>query len=291
MSYVPCVAKTWTAVVITGAAELADSLASFLIDLGAPGLQTEELGDTVRLTAHFSEPPAAEVIDTFCQSLPAAFPGVTAPQLRFESVAETAWAESWKEHFPPLVIGERLFVHPPWIDDVPAGRIAIRIDPGMAFGTGQHASTRGCLELLEEAVRETSATRVLDIGTGSGILAIAAAKLGAVEVCAVDTDPDACRVAIENAAANEVSERIGVFGSLESAKGTFEIILANLFAPQLVEMTEEIVQRLSPEGWLIGSGILKSEVSTVIDAWSAARLRLYAQRQEGEWVAVAFRGK
>lgn len=282
-------AKTWTAVVVSGAAELADSLASFLIDLGAPGLETEELGDTVRLTAHFSEPPSAQAVDTFCQSLAAAFPGVAAAQFRFESVAEAAWAESWKEHFPPLVIGRRLFVHPPWISDVPAGRISIRIDPGMAFGTGQHASTRGCLELLEEAMYAIRVARVLDIGSGSGILAIAAAKLGAERVCAVDIDPDACRVAIKNAAVNEVSEKIDVFDSLEAAKGTFEIILANLFAPQLVEMTEEIVRRVAPGGWLIGSGILANEVSTVIDAWSKAGLRLQAERPEDEWVTVAFR--
>ena len=284
-------AKTWTAITITGAAELADSLSSFLIDQGAPGLQTEDLGDLVRLTAHFCEPPPVEVVEAYCRALPAAFPGVAAPQVRFESVADAAWAESWKEHFPPIVVGERLFVHPPWTSDVPAGRIAIRIDPGMAFGTGQHATTRGCLELLEEAMRSIHVGRVLDIGTGSGILAIAAAKLGATSVCAVDTDPDACRVAIENAALNEVSEQIQVFDSLQAAQGTFDVVVANLFASQLVELAQPIRERVAAGGWAIGSGILLEEAPKVIDAWCDAGLELQARRLAGEWVTVGFRCK
>jgi ribosomal protein L11 methyltransferase len=159
----------------------------------------------------------------------------------------------------------------------------------MAFGTGQHASTRGCLELLEAAMRSTRATRVLDIGTGSGILAIAAVKLGAQEVCAVDTDTDACRVATENAAVNQVAGRIEVFDSLPAAGRTFDIILANLFAPQLVELTEEIAERLAPHGWLIGSGILLDEARSVVDAWSRMGLELHVRCAEAEWVTIAFR--
>jgi ribosomal protein L11 methyltransferase len=276
-------------VVVTGAADLADSVASFLLDQGAPGLQTEEIGDTVRLTAHFSEPPPAAVVDAFCQTLPEAFPGIAVPQVQYESVADAAWAESWKEHFPPLEVGDRMFVHPPWVSEIPAGRIGVRIDPCMAFGTGQHASTRGCLELLEEAMRSTRVSRVLDIGTGSGILAIAAAKLGAQEICAVDIDVDACRVAAENAAVNEVAEHIRVFDSLDAVKGTFEVVLANMFAPQLVELTHEITERLTPDGWAIGSGILLDEAGSVIDAWSGAGLRLHTRRPEAEWVTLAFR--
>jgi ribosomal protein L11 methyltransferase len=276
-------------VVIIGAAELTDSLASFLLDQGAPGLQTEELGDTVRLTAHFADPPPAEVVEAYCQALPAAFPGAGVPQVRFESVADATWAESWKEHFPALEVGDSLFVHPPWVSEIPTGRIGIRIDPGMAFGTGQHASTRGCLELLEVAMRSTRVTRVLDIGTGSGILAIAAAKLGAKEICAVDIDADACRVATENTVVNQVADVIQIADSLSAANGSFEVVLANMFAPQLVELTEEIVARLTPDGWAIGSGILLEEELSVVDAWSDAGLRLDARRPEAEWVTLAFR--
>lgn len=282
-------AKTWTAVVVIGATELADSLASFLLDQGAPGLQTEDLGETVRLTAHFADPPRADVVDAYCQALPAAFPGCGVPQVHFESIADAAWAESWKEHFPALEVGDRVFVHPPWMNDVPAGRLGIRLDPGMAFGTGQHASTRGCLELLEVAMRSTRIARVLDIGTGSGILAIAAAKLGAREICAVDIDADACRVATENATVNRVAERIRVCDSLEAADGRFDVILANLFAPQLVELTTQIIARLAPDGWAIGSGILVEEADSVVDAWSRAGLFLHTRRPEAEWVTLAFR--
>lgn len=280
---------TWTALIVTAPQELAEGLASFLMDHGAPGLMTEEFDDRVRMTAHFSGTVPTAALEDYCRHLAALFPLAAPPEIRVEAVPATAWAENWKEHFPPLAIGERLFVHPPWVTDVPAGRIGIVIDPGMAFGTGHHASTRGCLLLLERALQARPATRILDIGTGSGILAIAAAKLGVPEIWGVDVDPDACLVAKENAVINDVAGAVRIDASLDAALGTFDMALANLFAPQLVEFAPRIAALLRGDGLAIGSGILADEEASVVAAWSAVGLTSCDRHEEERWVTIGFR--
>lgn len=281
--------RAWKAVTVTTPADVADSLGSFLLDHGAPGLITEEDAGRVRLTAHFSsEPPLAE-LDDYLSYLHELHPGLPRATVDLREVCEESWADNWKENFPPLCIGERLFVHPPWIHDVPPGRSGIQIDPGMAFGTGQHESTRGCLLLLERAMRHGTSARVLDVGTGSGILAIAAAKLGSPEVWAIDVDPDACTVARENADINDVARAIHVADSLEEVPGQFDILLANLFAPQLVELAPRFLSFLRRNATLIGSGILAVEADSVCRAWTAAGLVETERHQENEWVTLAYR--
>lgn len=273
---------------VTAPAELAESIGSFLLDQGAPGLQTEEDGDWVCVTAHFGGEAPLAALGRFLDGLTDLFPGRARPEVRHTEVTDSGWAENWKEHFPPLEIGRRFFVHPPWITEVPAGRIGIVIDPGMAFGTGHHGSTAGCLRLLEEAMERRRADRVLDLGTGSGILAIAAAKLGTREILAVDIDPDACRIAAENAAANGVGDAIRFTERLSDAPGPFDLVVANLFAQQLVDLAGEIETRLAPGGQAIGSGILVDEAESVRDAWSAAGLEERASCAEERWVSLAF---
>ena len=274
---------------VTAPGELAEGVANFLIDRGAPGLQTEELNGSVRLTAHFEGDVPLPALERFCDALLELFPGAARPEVRLAPVSEAAWAENWKAHFPPLVIGKRMFVHPPWIAAIPEKRIAIEIDPGMAFGTGQHASTRGSLRLLERAMDGCSTPRVLDVGTGSGVLAIAAAKLGATDVWAIDIDLDAGRIAAANARVNHVSPTVHVGSRLEDTRGTFNIIVANLLAMQLVDLAPQLVPRLQPDGMLIGAGILANEVSSVSQAWVTSGLRPDARDQEQGWVALAFR--
>lgn len=281
--------KVWKAVTVTTPAGMADSLGSFLLDHGAPGLVTEESAGWVTLTAHFpGEPPLAE-IEIYLSGLHELFPAMERPTVALQDVCEESWADNWKENFPPLCTGERLFVHPPWVKEVPPGREGILIDPGMAFGTGQHASTRGCLVLLECAMGNHPGARVLDVGTGSGILAIAAAKLGSGDVWAVDIDPDACAVARENAEVNGVADVIHVGASLDAVPGRFDILLANLFAPQLVEFTPRFVSLLRGNATVIGSGILAEEADAVCRAWTAAGLTETGRHREDEWVTLAFR--
>jgi ribosomal protein L11 methyltransferase len=279
---------TWTAVIVIAAPPLADAIESFLLDHGAPGLETEERGEATHITAHFTGAPPLAELERYFDRLAELQPAVPRPRVETGTVTDSGWAENWKAHFPPLAIGERLFVHPPWISDVPAGRVSIVLDPGMAFGTGHHASTRGCLVLLEAALRTRPAARVLDLGTGSGILAIAARKLGAGEIWAIDIDPDACAVAAENAAVNGV-RGLHIGTELDAARGPFDIVLANLFAAQLVEFAPTIAGHLAPGGAAIGAGILAAEADAVATAWRRAGLVADdAWRDEG-WVALAYR--
>jgi len=280
---------TWTALTITAAADLADPLASFLLDRGAPGLQTEDAGGAVRIVAHFAGAAPLAELEVFVDALRDLYPHAPRPLLAVDAVADEAWAENWKQHFPPLSIGERLFVHPPWIADRPPGRIAIALDPGMAFGTGHHPSTRGCLVLLERALAGMRGARVLDLGTGSGLLAIAAAKLGAGEVWAIDTDPEACAVADANAQVNQVGDAIRIAADLAAVPGRFDVIAANLLAGLLVDLAAEIAAHLQPGGLAIGAGLLLAEIPTVRQAWRAAALADDGELDEDGWVALAAR--
>ena len=278
---------TWTAVTITAAAELAEPLGSFLLDRGAPGLETEDVGERVRITAHFAGAAPLAEIDAFVAAVREIVPGAAQPQIAVDTVTDRDWAENWKAHFPPLAIGQRLFVHPPWIDSIPAGRVPIVLDPGMAFGTGHHASTRGSLILLERALRDTAAARVLDFGTGSGILAIAAAKLGAAEVWGIDIDADACAIAAENAAVNGVAERVRIAAELAAVPGSFDVVVANLLANLLIDVAADIAARVRPGGVAIGAGILIEEAAAVRGAWRAAGLADLGEHADEGWVALA----
>jgi ribosomal protein L11 methyltransferase len=278
----------WTAVIVTAATELAEPLESFLLDRGAPGLQREEVDAGVRITAHFAGAPPLAALDVFAGALGELFPGLPRPAVAVEEVADESWADNWKAHFPPLAIGARLFVHPPWISAAP-GRIGIVLDPGMAFGTGHHASTRGCLVLLERALAAQPGARVLDLGTGSGILAIAAAALGACAVWAVDTDAEACAIAAQNARANRVEARIRIAPALDAVSERFDIVVANLLAGILIDLAAPIAARLRRGGTAIGAGVLVEEAAAVRRAWRTAGLADDGELAEEGWVALAAR--
>jgi ribosomal protein L11 methyltransferase len=278
---------TWTAVTVTAAAELAEPLESFLLDCVAPGLQTEDVGGDVRITAHF----AAAARWPSCglhRALGGLVPHAAAPRQRRQRRRQRLGGER-KAHFPPLAIGEHLFVHPPWVDTIPADRIGIVLDPGMAFGTGHHASTRGCLVLLERGLGAASGARVLDLGTGSGILAIAAAQLGAGEVWAVDVDPDACAIARQNARANQVDDALHIALDLAAVPGQFNVVLANLLAGLLIEHAGTIAARLRPRGLAIGAGLQLEEATAVRRAWRAAGLEDDGDYAEDGWAALGAR--
>jgi ribosomal protein L11 methyltransferase len=280
---------TWTAVTVTCDAALGEAVESFLLDQGAPGLQTEDAPEGMRITAHFAGAAPLAALEAYLDQLSAAHRDAPRPQVAVGEVTDDGWAENWKQHFPGLEVGTRLFIHPPWIEAIPAGRLGILLDPGMAFGTGHHASTRGCLELLEPALAARPAARVLDLGCGSGILAIAARKLGASAAVAIDIDPDACAIARENAAVNGVTAGLTVGEDLDAVPGVFEVVLANLFARQLVEFAPTIAARLTAGGVAIGAGILAAEADAVRAAWSATGLLADAEWSDEGWVALAYR--
>jgi len=205
-------------------------------------------------------------------------------------IREADWAEAWKAHFPVLRVGRRLVIRPTWRrhragpDDV-----VLSLDPGMAFGTGLHPTTRLCLARLEAVADRGFVTdaRVLDVGCGSGILSIAAARLGARSVLGVDTDPIAVEATTTNVARNRLARRIRARdGSLPSAEPPFDIILANLIASILITLAPGLAGELRPGGVLVASGIYVDRETDVRDAFVAAGLPVTGRDAEGDWVAL-----
>lgn len=213
---------------------------------------------------------------------------------------EEDWSNSWKEYFKPARIGKRLVIKPTW-EKFPAERedIILELDPGMAFGTGTHPSTRLCLETLEKIYfhegvfihqNRKKPFTVLDVGTGSGILSIAAAKLGAREVTAIDIDPQAVMVAAENLTLNKVEQSVSVSAAPLSLIGSsFDLIVANILAEALVKLAPELIERINPGGFLILSGILIEKERIVLDCYSALAFTLEEVAREGEWSCLTFR--
>jgi ribosomal protein L11 methyltransferase len=203
------------------------------------------------------------------------------------------WAESWKRHFKPITIGRSLLVKPSWSRRQPRpGQEVVILDPGLSFGTGQHPTTRFCLEQLLAWRRKEEEQAFLDIGTGSGILAIAAAKLGYGPVIAFDNDPEAVRRARENTQTNQVKRQVWLANRdltrLGVRTGRFAVVCANLIADLLLKERRRLLALVEPGGVLILAGILSSQFPEVCRAYQSRGARLACCRRQGEWESGAF---
>jgi ribosomal protein L11 methyltransferase len=217
--------------------------------------------------------------------------------LRIARLGEKDWAEAWKEHFYVQRIGQRLVIKPSWREYEPRqGDVVIEIDPGMAFGTGLHPTTRGCLLACERYVEDDMV--VLDVGAGSGILSIAAARLGAATVTALEIDQVAVDVARRNVAANGLDGRVRVLhGSLErlavpgedAAARSFGLVIANIIASVIVELAEGLRDAVAPGGQLVVSGIIDEREGWVRDSLDATGLELVEVMPEGDWRTMVWR--
>jgi len=207
--------------------------------------------------------------------------------LRVRSVDESAWAEAWKRDYVPQRIG-RVVIVPSWLEEpIAPDEVALRLDPGMAFGTGLHPTTRGCLTLLQAISPMPS--RVLDVGSGSGILALAALRLGAQRADCLDTDPVAVEATLANAAANGLADRVrAVAGTLppRPAGEPHPLVLANLVAAVLIELAEPLAAHVAPGGRLLASGIIEGRADEVLSALSSAGFVVEERLNDGEWVSL-----
>ncbi len=217
------------------------------------------------------------------------------PQAEFQEIADENWMAAWKDHYHPIPIGKKLLVLPAWIKQEDKSRIAVKIDPSMAFGTGTHPSTQLCLELVEDYTHPGEP--VIDIGCGSGILSIAAIKMGASRALAVDIDPASVKATLENGAANEVE------GSIETGQGSVAeilerkftlqnapVVLANILAPVLIRLFDAGMANLvAPGGVIILAGILAEQGESVQLAGESKGLVFVEQRQSGDWVALVMK--
>ena len=224
--------------------------------------------------------------------------GVEAPYTT-SRLRENDWATSWQKYYKPLAVGKRLYIVPEWErgEPAPEGRTALYLNPGLTFGTGSHASTRLCLEWLEEFVRPGG--RVLDLGCGSGILSVAALLLGAETALGVDIDPKAVDVAYENAALNGLGRDRCTFlagdiltgGSLgaELAREPWDLVLANIVADVIIPLSARAEELLAPGGAFLCSGIIDTRAGEVETALEGNGLRILSRKERDGWVALAAR--
>ena len=243
-------------------------------------------GDPVLVRAYLPASELGAVLTDDLRHSIAAFPGV---ELTARPIYEEDWAVSWREFFGVVDSGARCIVVPTWIEHEPRpGQLAIRLDPGQAFGTGHHETTRLCLLALDEAVRP--GTRVLDVGTGSGVLAIAAMKLGAQAVTAIDIDPIAAEVARANCAANGIGSEVSVTaGTLTPAHGgRYPLAVSNISTDANIALGPAFAQVVEPGGRLILSGILSPDGGRVQSAMAGRGFRLKAMRHERDWCLLEF---
>jgi ribosomal protein L11 methyltransferase len=222
------------------------------------------------------------------------------PAPQFKLIQEVNWVETWKQHYHPILVGTRLIVLPAWIEDYPEDRIPIRIELGMAFGTGTHPTTQLCLAMAEDFIAahpDPGQMQIIDIGCGSGILSIAGLLLGAKKALGVDIDAEAYRSSAENASLNGVSDRfeLGVGSVAEVKSGQFSIcqaqlVFANILAPILIKLLDEgLGELLMDDGCLILSGILAEQGQEMHEALLKHGFPVIEQRQIGDWLALSAR--
>ena len=274
----------WMRVSATATAELADDIAARLTSAGAIAVTLSAARDTARDVLE-PAPDATPLWDTVQVEglfrIDADLSPLAGIDIDVEFLADRDWSETWRDGIEPLRFG-RLLVMPRSSTSQPCPDDAVvRLDPGLAFGTGTHATTALCLERLARMPLE--GRRVLDVGSGSGILAIAAARLGATAV-AVDHDPQARRATLENARANGVE--IEIVRRLDTVDASFDVVLANLVAGTIGELSCDLVARLAPGGELVLSGILAGQVEWVMDAFSITEFRFDVPTIRDGWAML-----
>lgn len=271
-------------IIVRNAGGAAEALTGRLRDLGAEGFFEQE----ECMTAYFREGRTAEEIcrevegfrDVLRSSgLDAGF------TIETQTLPDQDWNETWKQSFAPIDVGERLTVIPSWLSP-DTDRIPVIIDPGTVFGTGHHVTTRTCLVLLEKYARLCAGQRFFDIGTGTGILAVAAARLGFRTVVAADTDPVAVGNARDNAALNGITDMDVHEGDIRAVQGTFDLITANLLSEILIQIAPEIASRLNPGGFAILSGMLDGQEDGVLAAMEGAGLALREKAAGENWISL-----
>ena len=275
---------------MTTAPDAAEAMAMRLIDLGARGAATTASEDAAVVTVHFPESADAfpmSSIETAIQSVDDAFGLGHQSRLERLVVDDARWQDAWKEYFKPIRIGRRLAVKPSWAElEAAPDEIVLEIDPQMAFGTGLHPTTQLCLRALEERVRPGDV--LADVGTGSGILAITAAKLGASRVDAVDNDSVAVQTAQANVELNGVAQQVSpVLGSgIPAVSNYYDLILANITGPAVVELASDALRALLPGGTYLASGFTGIREAEVEQGIAHAGFAIPTRSRQDEWICL-----
>ncbi len=287
-------AQSWTQLSVRASLANIDALANFLIERGAPGVVLKKNGLDAFFAAPLDGASLRGDINRFVGAIARLSPRASRPRLSWKIIGQGNWQHSWKRFIKPRRVGKSFWVTPPWISPPKfRRRRVITIEPGMAFGTGTHATTRDCMEFLEAAASRIAAKKfsALDVGTGSGILAIALTLLGAAEIRAIDNDPVALQVARDNLRANAVAHRARLSGAkLSALRRKFDIVVANLIAETILELAGDLQKRVAARGFLILSGIVRQKAGIITRAF-ASRFRVIKRKRSREWVTLLLQRK
>lgn len=271
---------------ISVAEESRDAIINRLSEMGSTGFHEK---DEMLLAYFEDQADIASICDSLERFSDVLRSSRLDPAFTFEYsiLPETDWNENWKKSFEPIDIGENLTIIPSWLTKT-TNRLSVIIDPGMVFGTGYHETSRACLVLMEKISKDSNRERCLDIGTGSGILAISAARLGYGHVTAIDIDPMAIDAAQRNVQENGLESVTVREGDIFSVDGQYDLIVANLLSGILIDIAPDIFSRLNPDGMAILSGMLSGQESNVIAAYEAHGLVLRETVTSGTWVTLVF---
>ncbi|MFS8854576.1 50S ribosomal protein L11 methyltransferase [Synechococcus sp. H55.2] len=290
----PDPAGAWWDLNIIAAPAQEDQIFWRLESFGCQGMASQAYGED-RISIHAYLPWfRATLLDLAALALrlrqDALVAGQPLPKLRWERIEAEDWSNSWKQHWQPEPVGDKLLICPAWLDPPPhPGRLLLRLDPGMAFGTGTHPTTQLCLESLEMRLEsgDPLAVTVADVGCGSGILSVAAALLGAKRVFAVDIDPLAVQATLQNRDLNGLTDRIVVAqGSLEHIPEVVDGLVCNILTEVILDMIPEFGLVVKKGGWLILSGILIEQAKLVAEMLEANEWVVAALWRRGEWCCL-----
>ena len=276
----------WVALRVEVASPAADAVVNFLVERGAPGVLTDDAAapGVVQLEAHVPEGDGtalAAALRAYLHDIASLDATWSAGPIEIAAVPAVDWESVFRTHHSPIAVGRRLLVAPPW--DVPEAvdREILVVEPGMAFGTGQHATTRTCLEEIEALVLAGGIGSALDVGTGSGILAAALARLGVPHVVALDVDEAVLPVARETLDRNGASRVRLVGGTVGAVRARFDLVVANILADTLIAEAHALSAVVAPGGWLVLSGLLADQVARVVAAFP--EWRLAGERADDPW--------
>ncbi len=281
--------STWFEIAVPTHEDRVDLVTGALAERGVAGTEVREPRPGAAEVVFHVEAASAEAARSAALELVAGVDALSGVDLEVRgSVTSQLWTENWRKHFVPLDIGRSLAIVPPWEAAEREGRTTIVVNPGGAFGTGQHETTWLCLEALEDFVRPGS--RVADLGCGSGILAVAAAKLGAAFVLASVVDPAAIDVTRENAERNGVSERIetALASTPPKNRGRFDLVVANIYSDTLMAISEDVASITAADGIVVLSGVETTRSAELIAAFVARGFALEQNRARGDWSALVF---
>lgn len=270
-------------------------VSDFLLGLDSVGVAEDILEDKgiIEVSAYFPKEmdlnPVIESLRNYTSLLEKNLPGIRVENTTVQEIDRSSW-EVWKQELKTVRAGRRVVIRPPWEEHIPEDdEIVIEINPSMAFGTGHHETTRLCIQAIEEIIRNGHVKDVLDVGCGSGILAISALKLGADAAIGLDSDPIAINEARKNLERNAVSNKLRLFcGYVESVKGKFDLIVVNISAEVVFLIRKELKSRLRKGGKLIASGIPHSRRDEVIRGLENVGFILDRELRDGEWIAILF---